>query len=185
LVKNLNAADYLILIVLGLSTLTSMMRGFVSEVMSLVVWALALYASSTLSGVFAETFLAGVEQQSVRIGGAYLIVFLLVLISGGLVNWMIRRIMSKTGLSGTDRLLGAAFGFSRGLLIVFSAVLFAGFTSIPKQPVWQESALLPAIGHMAQSLSTYLPPSVRTFLNFTVPSLPAAQPATEQEPSSR
>ena len=162
----MNAADYLILAVLGISMLAALLRGLVSEVMSLAVWVLALWISATTSGAFATTFLTGIEQSAVRLGTAYIAIFLFVLVLGGMLTWVIRRIIAKTGLSGTDRLLGAMFGFARGLLIVFSAVLFAGFTAIPKQPLWQESLLLPAIQASARGLSQYLPESVRNFLSY-------------------
>lgn len=162
----MNAADYLILAVLGISMMAALLRGLVSEVMSLAVWVLALWISATTSGTFAATFLTGIEQSAVRLGAAYIAIFLLVLVLGGILTWLIRRIIAKTGLSGTDRLLGALFGFARGLLIVFSAVLFAGFTAIPKQPLWQESLLLPAVQSAARGLSQYLPASVRSFLSY-------------------
>jgi membrane protein required for colicin V production len=174
----MNAADYVILTVLGFSTLTSLMRGFVAEVMSLAVWAIALWVSATTSGVFATTFLSGIEQPAVRLGSAYLAVFLLVLIAGGMCTWFIRKMITKSGLGSTDRTLGALFGFTRGLLIVFSAVLFAGFTAIPQQPLWRESALLPTITRAAGALGAYLPASVRDYLRY--PS--AAVPTPERTP---
>jgi membrane protein required for colicin V production len=183
-----NAADYLILTVLALSTVFSLMRGIVSEVMSLAVWALALWISSTTSGAFAEQFLSAVEPIAVRMGGAYIAVFLLVLVAGGIVTWLIRKLVAKTGLSSTDRLLGAAFGFSRGLLILFSVVLFAGFTEIPKQPIWRESILLPTVVPLTRALSSYLPASVRNYLHFPANSTPALRnepPTASDVPSNK
>ncbi len=173
----MNAADYLILAILGISMLASLLRGLVSEVMSLAVWALALWISATTSGAFAGSFLTGIEQPAVRLGTAYIGIFLLVLVLGGMLTWVIRRVISKTGLSGTDRWLGAMFGFTRGLLIVFSAVIFAGFTAIPKQPIWQESVLLPPAQTAVRGLSQYLPESVHRFLNY--PSLAKAAETTK------
>jgi membrane protein required for colicin V production len=189
-----NAIDYLILIVLGVSTLSSLMRGLITEVMSLVVWALALYASSTLSGAFANSFLTGVTEPTLRLGSSYLIVFLGVLILGGLVTWSIRKLVLKTGLSGTDRLLGAMFGFARGLLMVFSAALFAGFTPLPTQPIWQQSALMPTISNGARAFGAYLPPAVRNYLHYPkadeqkpddAPLAPSETPAASKSPSAQ
>lgn len=162
----MNAADYLILAILGISMVAALMRGLVSEVMSLAVWALALWISATTSGVFAGNFLSGIEQPAVRLGSAYISIFMLVLVLGGMLTWVIRRIVWKTGLSSTDRWLGALFGFMRGLLIVFAVVIFAGFTAIPKQPIWQQSLLLPSVQTAVWGLSQYLPPSVRSFLRY-------------------
>lgn len=162
----MNAADYLILATLGISMVAALMRGLVSEVMSLAVWALALWISATTSGLFAGNFLNGIEQPAVRLGSAYISIFMLVLMLGGMLTWVMRRIVWKTGLSSTDRWLGALFGFMRGLLIVFAVVIFAGFTAIPKQPIWQQSVLLPSVQIAVRGLSPYLPISVRSFLSY-------------------
>ena len=180
----MNAADYLILAILSISTLAAMLRGLVSEVMSLAVWVLALWISATTSGTVAATYLTGIEQSAVRLGAAYIAIFLLVLVLGGMLTWVIRRIIAKTGLSSTDRLLGALFGFARGLLIVFSAVLFAGFTAIPKQPLWQESLLLPAVLATGRGLSKFLPPSVQAFLSYSV-ATEAAEAKAPAQPSNK
>lgn len=162
--------DYILLGIIGLSALMALMRGIVAEVMSLAVWALALWCSVTFSGSVAEDFLRGIEPSGVRLGSAYILLFLLVLILGGILTWFIRRIIAKTGLSSTDRLLGCLFGAARGLMIVFSAVLFAGFTKIPEQPFWRESAVIPHVGALARALATYLPASVSRYLNFPLAS---------------
>jgi membrane protein required for colicin V production len=181
----MNAADYLILAVVGISMLTSLMRGLIAEVMSMAVWALALWISATTSGAFAASFLGGIEQPAVRLGTAYISIFLCVLVLGGIVTWVIRRIVAKTGLSSTDRMLGGLFGFARGLLIVFSTVLFAGFTAIPQQPIWRESVLLPTVQSAARNLSQYLPESVRSFLNYPKNTFDhAAHPDAERVPKT-
>ena len=158
--------DYILLGIVGLSALMALMRGIVAEVMSLVVWALALWCSISFSGALAENFLRGIEPAGVRLGSAYILLFLLVLIVGGMLTWCIRRIIAKTGLSSTDRLLGGLFGASRGLLIVFSAVLFAGFTKIPQQPFWRESAVIPYVGAAARELTPHLPAGLSNYLTF-------------------
>ncbi len=158
--------DYILLAVVGISALLALMRGIVAEVMSLVVWAVALWCSVSFSGVFAEQFLSSITVAGLRLGTAYLVIFLGVLVLGGVLTWFIRRVIAKTGLSSTDRLLGGLFGATRGLLLVFSAVFFAGFTQVPKQPFWQESALIPHVGTLALALSHYLPSSVSQYLNF-------------------
>lgn len=50
----------------------------------------------------------------------FLLVVFAVLICGGLLGWIVSRFLRTIGLSFFDRLLGAAFGFARGVLIAIA-----------------------------------------------------------------
>ena len=90
--------------------------------------------------------------------------FLVVLAVGGLINYLLGRLVDSTGLSGTDRLFGALFGALRGLAIVLVAVIIAGFTPFVKDPWWQESVLLPEMERMAIWLVGFFPESIQAYL---------------------
>lgn len=68
--------------------------------------------------------------------------FVLTLILGALVGYVGRALVGKTGLSGTDRLLGVVFGGVRGGLLVGLIILGAGLTAIPQAPWWQASVVV-------------------------------------------
>jgi membrane protein required for colicin V production len=172
----MSSVDYLILAILLINGLLSLMRGFIAEVMSLVVWAIAVWVSASFSGLIATQFLSGIEQPAVRMASSYIGLFLLVLMAGGLITWVIRRAIAKSGHSSTDRMFGFAFGFARGLLMVFAAILLAGFTAIPKEKWWHESSLIPYLSMGARAVSAYLPQSVRQYLHFPeAPSVPTPE----------
>jgi len=150
-----------ILAVCGVSMLVSLFRGFVREAFSLVVWFLAVYAGLLAAEPFADRLAPWIEAPSVRVIIAFIGVFVLVLIVGGLINYLLGKLVASTGLSGTDRMVGALFGALRGAAIVLVAVIIARFTPFPEDPWWQESRLLPEFERMAVIAVRYFPDTVQ------------------------
>lgn len=159
----MNVADLAILVICGLSVLVSLFRGFIREVFSLLVWAAAVYAGLMAAGPLAERMQPWVELPSVRLVIAFVGVFVLVLIIGGLINYLLGKLVAGTGLSGTDRLVGALFGALRGAAIVLVAVIIGQMTPFPEDPWWQESRLLPEFERLAVVVVQHFPDSMREY----------------------
>ena len=135
--------DYAILAVIGVSTLISLVRGFVKEAVSLIIWISAFFIASTFYANLAN-LLTNISDQFLRNAAATSILFIATLILGALINYLIGQLVSRTGLSGTDRVLGLVFGALRGVLIS-SAVLFFmdAFTGVATSDWWKNSQLIP------------------------------------------
>lgn len=148
--------DYAIIAVIGISTLISLLRGFVKEAMSLVVWFAAFFVASQFYEDLA-VYLTQMQDEFIRNGVAIAILFISTLILGALVNYLISQLVAKTGLSGTDRVLGLCFGALRGALIV-SAILFFmdAFTGAPNTDWWRSSQLVPEFGVVIQWFFDYV-----------------------------
>lgn len=160
----MNYTDFAILAVLGLSIIVGLMRGFVSEVWALACWILAGWVA-WYCGPFVETWLPqDLATPGLRMVMAYVGCFILVVIAGSLVGYLLRRLVSGSGLSGTDRLLGLVFGLVRGVAVIVLVVLMLGFTPFHRDAWWQESRLLPTFESAAASLKAYLPAKLSDYL---------------------
>jgi membrane protein required for colicin V production len=148
--------DYAILAVVGISTLISLVRGFVKEAVSLVIWISAFFIASKFY-VNLASLLTSISDQTLRNAAAIAILFITTLIIGALVNYLIGQLVSKTGLSGTDRVLGLVFGALRGVL-VSSAILFFmdAFTPASSSDWWIKSQLIPEFTLIVEWFFEYL-----------------------------
>lgn len=141
----MNWLDLAILGVIGLSALISLLRGFVREVLSVLVWVLAFWLSLRFAGDAAAYLEAWIASPTIRLGAAFAAIFVATLVGGALVNQALVTLVGRTGLSGTDRLLGAVFGAGRGAVVVAAVVLLLGVTPMTEERGWRESTLLPGI----------------------------------------
>ena len=150
-------ADYAVIGIIAISILVGAIRGFIKEVFSLAVWAAAFLVAFTYSGAVAMRMEDLIELPSARTSLAFVALFLVVLLVGGLVTFLVGKLVEKTGLSGTDRLLGSAFGGVRGLAIVIAIMLAAGLTPVPRDYWWQESRTLQSLLPLAEWSAQFLP----------------------------
>jgi membrane protein required for colicin V production len=149
--------DYSIIAVIVISALISLARGFVKEAFSLGVWVLAFWVSWTFFRDLAPQLSGWIDTPSVRLGLAFVILMIVILIVGGLVTWLLGQLVEHTGLSGSDRMIGMIFGAARGVLLVSVLVLLAGLTPLPDDPWWQASVLAPYFEELALWLRDLLP----------------------------
>jgi membrane protein required for colicin V production len=173
-----NWVDFAILGVLLLSVAIGLFRGFVKEIMGLIVWIAAFWVAWQFCDEGALFLVDHVDVPSARLGIAFGLLLLLALISGALLNYLVQALVESTGLTGTDRLLGLFFGAGRGLVLLVAAVLLAGLTPLPQDPWWQESRLIPTIQELAEWVSEAMPPEVAGYFEFET--APAAEPAPAQ-----
>lgn len=159
--------DYLIIGIILLSSGISIIRGFIKEVLSLVSWALAIWVAIMFYPYVATLLVDYIATPSLRFFAAFFSLFIVTLILGALVNHLISTIVEKTGLSGTDRMLGVIFGLARGLAVVVLLVLLAGATPMPNDDWWQNSLLLEHFENLAIWARDFLPAELAESIDFS------------------
>lgn len=166
----MNWFDYLIIGVIALSAFISLWRGFVREAFSLAVWILAFWVGWNFFRDLAPHLETWVGTPSIRLALAFVILMILTLMVGGLVNFLLVKLVESSGLSGTDRLIGVVFGAARGALLVAALVLLAGLTPFPEDPWWKASVLAPYFQELALWLRDLLPQDIAERFNYAATS---------------
>jgi membrane protein required for colicin V production len=163
----MNWVDYSIVGIIGLSALISLVRGFVTEVLSLAVWVLSFWVAWTFFREVADQLTPWISLPSARLAVAFGLLLVVCLIVGGLLNFLVGRLVDSTGLSGTDRLLGVLFGLVRGAVVVAVLVFLAGLTPLPNDPWWRESQLIGHFQALAHWLMGLLPPDIAAHFKYS------------------
>ncbi len=157
--------DLIIIVIIVISALISLVRGFVKESISLASWLIAGFIALTYFTPRADLLEPYIESPTIRTSSSFAILFVSSLIVGAIINFLASQLVSKTGLSGTDKSLGVVFGTARGFLIVIILVLLAGLTPMPSEPWWKESSMIEYFASMANWIKDILPEDIASKLS--------------------
>lgn len=163
----MSATDWVLLAIVAVSALFGVMRGFVGVAASLAAWVLAAWAAFRFGGELALMLARDGEPSAGQMFSGYALSFIGVLVVVGLVGWLVRQAVKSVGLSGLDRVLGLALGTVRGAFVASALVLLLGLTSLPRDPEWQGSQVVPVFVPGAQWLRGWLPEWVAQQVNFS------------------
>ena len=181
--------DIFLIVVMLISGLLAMVRGFMREVLSIVAWVAAavaaLYSVPKLLP-YATQYLAGWNEWVVRgivAGGVFLAT--LIIVSIFTVRLSDKILDSRIG--ALDRSLGFLFGLARGLIIVVVAFVFFNWLVPQKsQPEAIKSArsrvVLQGTGDWLQSL---LPENLDTYITNILKKKPKGDEQDDSPPDQR
>jgi membrane protein required for colicin V production len=157
--------DLVVLLILFVSTAISVMRGLVREVLSLVSWAGAFFVAKYGAPVVASWLPGLVSHPNARLAFGFVLVMVASVLLFSLLSLQFAKLVKITGLSGTDRALGAFFGLARGVLVAVLLVLLAGLTPLPKERYWRDAFFRVPLETMALWMRPRLPDTVRDGAN--------------------
>lgn len=153
--------DGVVFVVILISAMLAMVRGFVREVLSVASWALAAAAAfffykSLLP--FVEPYIA---NKNVAIIATAAGIFFIALIIASYIAMKISDFVIDSRVGLLDRILGFAFGLARGLLLVVIAFAFLSWILSDRQPAWVANAQsAPMLKSLADTLVAALPEDI-------------------------
>lgn len=154
---HLNITDYIIIAVIAVSTLISLGRGFLKELISLAIWIIGFWVALKFYAPLSVILKPYITNDSVRLIVSFAGLFLTVLILGALFSYLLSFVIDKSGLSGFDRLLGMIFGCARGILLVGIILLLISTTAFVQDAWWKESVLIPHLQILVDWLRMFVP----------------------------
>ncbi|MEM8845438.1 MAG: CvpA family protein [Pseudomonadota bacterium] len=161
--------DIIIIAIFLLSTVIAFLRGFVREIISLATWIAAIVLALTQADQVALMLPESMDSGSfpfrgkdygsdVRVGVAFILIFVAVLILGGIINFLFGQIMKAQNLKKMDRFLGTLFGLVRASVIIVIMIMMAvAFTTLQESYAWQNSYLISPFESAAKWAVSKLP----------------------------
>jgi membrane protein required for colicin V production len=149
-------ADLIIMLIIGLSVGLSFLRGFIKELISLLSWIIAIWLAILYCHDL-STYMTFTKVELLRVGVAFLLIFVPTVFLGAVINLAITSIVRKTPFSLPDRALGMVFGFFKAGLFLSLLVLVGTFTELPKEAWWKESTLIKPLEISASMIKSYVP----------------------------
>jgi len=197
--------DGVVFVVILISAMLAMVRGFVREVLSVASWALAAAAAfffykSLLP--FVEPYIA---NKNVAIIATAAGIFFVALIIASYIAMKISDFVIDSRVGLLDRILGFFFGVARGLLLVVIAFAFLSWILSDRQPAWVANAQsAPILKSLADKLVAALPEDIEKTIQDRLhgkgeetatppadapaddaPDAPPAQPGAQQQPDGQ
>ena len=147
--------DLLLIGIVALSALMGAYRGFVKEALALAGWVVAFWAAWQFGEDAAARMPDFVADPVLKIWSARLLMLLAALFVAGVVSRLLSILLDQTGLSGTNRLMGAVFGVARGGVLAAVVVAVLQVSGFDEAPWWNESKLIPYAAPIADRLAEY------------------------------
>ena len=157
--------DLVLLGIFLLSVLIGLWRGFVFEIVSLLGWLVAFVIANSAGPFLADLVPLGSTDPQLRLWAAYVIVFVLVLLTCTLLARMLRALVAATPLSIVDHLLGGVFGMVRGALILVVAATLVMLSPYANSTTWKSSHGALWLGLALEGLKPILPQSLNVHIN--------------------
>ncbi|MES2952673.1 MAG: CvpA family protein [Pseudomonadota bacterium] len=156
--------DWLFLAVLLISMLVGVWRGLVYEILSVANWIAAFVLAQWFAPAAAHWLPITGGTEVVRFAAGFVLVFIAALFAGGMLAFLVRKLVAAVGLRPVDRVMGAAFGIVRGVVVLLVFAVVVGITPLHNGIWWTESTGAEIATVALQGLKPVLPEEFGKYL---------------------
>lgn len=156
--------DWIAVALLLVSMLLGLVRGLVFEVISLAGWVVAFVAAQWLAEDLGRWLPFGDPAASWRYAAGFVLVFVGVAFSVGLLAALTRKLVAAIGLRPVDRILGGVFGVARGAVAMLAVAVVVHLLALSDSAWWHGSRSAIVLDAALQGLKPALPDKLASYL---------------------
>jgi membrane protein required for colicin V production len=151
--------DLGLIVVVLISALLAMLRGFTREVLAIASWTAAAVAAIYLHPLVLPYVKPYISKDVLALAASAAIVFFVTLVIVSLITVRLSDVILDSKVGALDRSLGFVFGAVRGLLLcVIAFVFFSWLVPEKTQPLWVKNARMrPLLQSTGDELMAMLP----------------------------
>lgn len=158
----MNWLDYLLAIIGVSFAVHGAVRGFTRQLVGLAAMLLGLLLASWFYGTAGAFLIPYVSHKGIANLAGFLIVFVGVQAAGGLIAFLLFKLLKSVGLSWVDRLMGIAFGLLKGALAgVVIVVALSAFSIKPLPESVAGSRFAPVLLEVGRIAAAMAPRELR------------------------
>ena len=160
----MTAVDWVLVGVLVFSMLLGAWRGLMYEVLSVLGWVVSFFVAQWFAPELAPRLPLQSAAEPVRYAAAFVLIFIASVFAAGLLAFLVKKLVAAVGLAPVDRVLGAALGVLRGVILLLAATVVIDMTALKTSDWWRESKGAPVLAATLKALKPVLPEQFAKYL---------------------
>jgi membrane protein required for colicin V production len=174
-----NWLDFVLALILLISTLGGVRKGFSREIIGLAAALVGLLLASQFYRLAGQPLKPYIGEEFLTSAAGFLIVFFAVVIAGAILSSVVKRVLKTVGLSTVDRLLGGVYGLVRGSLIALAIIM--GLTLFTSTKAVVQSRVAPYLIEASSFAARAAPSGLRSRFQHEYEQLKSSWKPAEQK----